>query len=226
MKIVDRLSKLLLSMIVLLWILIICYQWNAMDAEVSKKIADTYGVNVLSISSYSRCSSPEINSDFGITIHLVKPEYPELISVSKPISMVCQYVESLRWYMEMSESDMYELATLVYLESGIESYECQKAVASVIINRMNLREETLQQVIYDEYQFSPAHKISSSSPSQSCINSVYEVLKNGPTIPEYVCYFRSGYYFNWGDRYIDYTKIDHTYFTYDKADKAKWEELQ
>ena len=118
-------------------------------------------------------------------------------------------------YLEMSEDDKYELATLVYLESGIESYECQKAVASVIVNRMTTRDISLQEVIYEPYQFTPAERVPTSSPSQSTLDAVEEVVTEGPTLPEYVTYFRADYYFNWGDRYVEYKCIDHTYFSYD-----------
>lgn len=120
----------------------------------------------------------------------------------------------LESYMKLTEAEIYELATLVWLEAGIESYECQLAVASVVINRMTTSGQTLHEVIYAPHQFTPAYLISSSEPSESTMRATLEVLKNGPTLPEYVTFFRANYFFDWVEPYIN---IDHTYFSYDKS---------
>ena len=73
----------------------------------------------------------------------------------EPVISGMEYVEpEPEPYMEMGENDVYELATLVYLESGTESYECQKSIASVVIHRMQNDDLTLQEVIYAKNQFS------------------------------------------------------------------------
>ena len=118
-------------------------------------------------------------------------------------------------YMEMDENDVYELATLVYLESGTESYECQKAIASVVVHRMQNDDLTLQEVIYAKNQFSPAYLIAESEPSESTLQAVREVLQDGPTIPNYVTFFRADYYHDWSELIIPYCTIDHTYFSAD-----------
>lgn len=118
-------------------------------------------------------------------------------------------------YLEMTEDDVYELATLVYLESGTESYECQKAIASVVIHRMQNDDLTLQEVIYAKNQFSPAYLIAQSEPSESTLQAVREVLQDGPTIPNYVTFFRADYYHDWSELIIPYCTIDHTYFSAD-----------
>lgn len=129
-------------------------------------------------------------------------------------SMTCTESEP-EPYMEMGESDVYELATLVYLESGTESFECQKAIASVVIYRMQNDDLTLQEVIYAKNQFSPAYLIAQSEPSESTLQAVREVLQNGPSIPNYVTFFRADYYHNWSELIVPYCVIDHTYFSAD-----------
>lgn len=134
----------------------------------------------------------------------------------EPVIPVVEYVEpEPEPYMEMGESDVYELATLVYLESGTESFECQKAIASVVIHRMQNDNLTLQEVIYAKNQFSPAYLIAESHPSDSTLAAVKDVLQNGPTIPNYVTFFRADYYHNWSELIIPYCVIDHTYFSAD-----------
>lgn len=114
-------------------------------------------------------------------------------------------------YIELTEDEIYTLATLVYLEGGGESFECQTAIASVVINRMTTRDMTLHDVLYEKNQFTPAHLIEYRTPSDSTLEAVRLVIENGPTIPEYVTFFREGHYFSWA---IDYMNYDHTYFSY------------
>lgn len=119
-------------------------------------------------------------------------------------------------YIDLTDDEIYELATLVYLECGIESYECQQAVASVVINRMTTTGHTLSEVIYEPNQFTPAGMISKSQPSDSTLAAVRSIVKDGPTIPEYVTFFRADHYHDWGTRYVDFIAIDRTYFSYDR----------
>lgn len=115
-------------------------------------------------------------------------------------------------YIVLTEDEMYTMATLVYLEAGNQSYECQLGVASVILNRMTSRNMALNEVIYEQNQFSPAAKISTTTPSQSAVDAVHEVCFYGPTMPECVLYFRAWYYHKFATPYI---VIDDTYFSYD-----------
>ena len=141
--------------------------------------------------------------------HIVEPQPVETSTVSADTNTTKNN------YINLSESDIYELATLVYLESGFEPYECQKAVASVVINRMVNNGQTLQEVIYAENQFSPASKIASSQPSDSTLNAVREVVESGPNIPKYVTFFRAGYYHNWSEQIVPYCVYGNTYFSAD-----------
>ncbi len=113
------------------------------------------------------------------------------------------------------------LAALVTLEAGSESYECQKAVASLVINRMWTSNKTLSEVIYEKNQFSVASKVASTTPFTSCVNAVNDVMYNGTTLPIYVTFFRASYYHTWGDQ-VPYCYIDNTYFSYSQALKNKY----
>ena len=115
------------------------------------------------------------------------------------------------------------LASLVTLEVGAESYECQQAVASVVINRMIIENKSLHEVVYQENLFSVAPYVEHTEPFDQCVDAVLDVIQNGTTIPRYVTYFRADCYHDWGDRYVSWRRIDKTYFTYDKKLKAIWE---
>ncbi len=116
----------------------------------------------------------------------------------------------------LTEDETTMLAALVTLEVGSESYECQKAIASLVINRMLTSDSTVSEVIYAKNQFSVAGRVASTTPSKQCMEAVNEVLNTGTTLPIYVTFFRSRYYHSWGDQ-VPYGIIDHTYFTYSQA---------
>lgn len=122
----------------------------------------------------------------------------------------------------LTEDEIYTLATLVYLEAGIEPLNCQKDVASVVLNRMMIYDESLEDVIYKDGQFSPAYMIEYTKPTETSLAAVNYVIENGTTIPDYVTYFRSGGYHRWGDL-IGYVHYTNTYFSYSESIKDEYE---
>ena len=99
--------------------------------------------------------------------------------------------------VEASVSDLDLFAAIIYCEAGGESYECQLAVASVIMNRVKSGNfpNTLYDVIYQRGQFSPARSgklsraISRGSASSSCYQAAQEAL-NGADNTNGCLYFR------------------------------------
>ena len=112
--------------------------------------------------------------------------------------------------VNVSEQDIRDIAALVYLEAGSQSYSCQKAIASVIFNRMIRYNMTAHQTIYQSGVFSPASRVSSTRPSVSSLMAVREVLEEGTTLPRNVVAFRNGHYHTFGHPYCS---IDGVYFT-------------
>ena len=131
--------------------------------------------------------------------------------------------ESPYYIVTAEERDM--LATLVYLESSICSEDCQRAVASVIFNRLDSgkwkkdvnkdSKITLYDIVYYPNAFSPAYLIEDykDQTTQECYDAVDYVIQNGPTVPTYVRYFRTNYHFKW-DGYKGYCDMDNVYFGY------------
>jgi spore germination cell wall hydrolase CwlJ-like protein len=117
-------------------------------------------------------------------------------------------------------NDRETLARLVFLEANMESLECQKAIASVIINRVNSGYwgNTVNSVIYAKNQFTPASRIPYTTPTATNYEAVDYVLNNGATLPSYVLYFRAGYHFSWSG-YVPYKSIGNTCFGYMVKDK-------
>lgn len=121
---------------------------------------------------------------------------------------------------EITSVEREMLARLVYREGNTESVECQRAIVSVVFNRLasGYWGDTLEEVVYAENQFAPANLLYCTTPTETNYEAIDYVLKNGVTVPEYVMYFRANYHFNWTG-YQGYKKIDHTYFGYMTKDK-------
>ena len=116
-------------------------------------------------------------------------------------------------YTQISDREL--LAKLLYCEGRGESEECQKAIISVVINRLNngYWGNTINNVVYAKGQFTPAINgtLEKATPTKTQYEVVDYVLENGSTLPSWVMYFRASYHFNWKG-YTPYCVIDNTYF--------------
>lgn len=131
-------------------------------------------------------------------------------------------------YIKLTEEERRTFAILLYLEAGAEPAECQYACGSVVINRYTTgNHDSLLDVIYAKSQFSPAKHIHKYSPREDMLEIVDWLCENGPTIPEYVTYFRASHYHTWStveDWKMIEGNTNDVYFSYDPRLKAKWEE--
>ena len=104
------------------------------------------------------------------------------------------------------------LPMCVYLEARGESYLGQKAVVEVILNRVLSNEfpNTIDGVIYQKNQFSPAEYISTTTPSQVQYDIVNEVLSEiYPVLNINVLFFSTKQYND-----LLYEQIGNHYFCY------------
>ena len=117
-----------------------------------------------------------------------------------------------RWRIQLTSEQLDLLERCVMAEGGGESYECQRAIACVIVNRVlsDIFPDTVEEVIKQEGQFSTwPEQIESVIASNEVKQAVREALTPN-AIPEDVLFFRADYYHSWGE---DYCVIDHTYFS-------------
>lgn len=159
---------------------------------------------------------PEDETEIPDSMNLVACEFQPIEQTVEP-----ELDEVSEIHSKVDTDELSMLSALIFLEAGSESFECQKAVGSVVINRMNVDNQSMYDVIYAPNQFSPASQIPDTIPTQSCIDAAEYVLRHGSTIPTYVTYFRANYYFDWA---IPYANIDNTYFSYTRSVKSKVEE--
>ena len=100
-----------------------------------------------------------------VTVEVVKEvEVIKEVTVEVPVEVP---VETAPAYVyEISSDDREMLARLVYLEANIESLECQKAIASVVINRWQCGSwgNSLTDVVYAQDQFTPSGEIWRTTP--------------------------------------------------------------
>lgn len=165
-----------------------------------------------------------ISTDINETVSADETEHPEDLNTESNVSS-SNVIHSLSSdenesnYFYLSDEDIRDFAALVFLEAGAEPEEVKYAVASVILNRMTLWNMSFTEVAYQKNQFSPASLINSTEARDVEISIIKDILKNGPTIDKYVCYFRADYYHTWkgmnnyncfgGNTYFSYSDIDY-----------------
>lgn len=139
----------------------------------------------------------------------------------EPTEITASYEESVPVYAyNITPEEREMLARLIFLEANTESLECQKAVVSIVFNRLQngYWGDTLEKVVYAPHQFTPAPRIPYVTPTSVNYEAVDYVVQNGVTLPEYVLYFHANRHHNWYG-YCGYISIDHTYFGYMLKDK-------
>ena len=109
----------------------------------------------------------------------------------------------------LSESDIYLLAQLIYLEGGATSYKCQLAIGSVALNLMKADGVSLKSEINTPGRFSVASSIPYTTPSDTSLKAARQLATSGTTLPSSVNCFRNNYYFSWCKPYCC---IDNVYF--------------
>lgn len=110
------------------------------------------------------------------------------------------------------EEEALLLARLVYAEAGICSDDCQIAVASVVLNRIESGHfpDTIYDVIYQPGQYETTwNGAIEQEPSEDAIRNAYYVYKNGSQIPCTVLYQSN---FLQGELWAE---IDGEYFCYE-----------
>lgn len=149
---------------------------------------------------------------------IVEKEIP--IEIIKEVEVIVEVEKEPTYVYNITSEEREMLARLVYREGNVESFECQKAIISTVINRWldGRWGKTLKDVVYAKNQFSPADLLYKTTPTETNYKAVDEVLRYGCTVPKYVMFFRQNYHFDW-QGYIPYTKISTTCFGYFEKDK-------
>lgn len=140
-----------------------------------------------------------------LTIYTEDKEYTDVVS------NIEETIKNDNEAISYTEEEIL-LAQIVYAESRGCSDECQIAVASVVMNRVNssLYPNTIYDVIYQDGQYEPAWTGSINvEPDEQAMKNAHYVYTNGSQIP-YNVTFQS--LFEQGSGVWNY--IDNTYFCY------------
>lgn len=91
----------------------------------------------------------------------------QLVLIDSTISVIEPFYTTIANHI--TEKERETLARLVYLEARGQSYLGQKAVVEVVLNRVLSDEfpNTIDDVIYQKNQFSPAKYIETTTPTQT-----------------------------------------------------------
>lgn len=139
----------------------------------------------------------------SITTYLSEPE-PELEFEPAAYQEIANTI---------TEEEIETLARLLFLEAGNQSVDGQRAVIEVVFNRVLSDEfpNTINDVVYAKNQFSPAHLIPSTTPTEEQYEVIQIVLTNSETVLDRgVVFFSRGQYNDYlfdkiGDHYFCYS---------------------
>lgn len=147
--------------------------------------------------------APEVETPVEVVTKTVLFHHTDYVEV---------YVEQTP-YFHVTSVEREMLARLLWTEARGESIECQRAIISVVMNRVksDAFPNTIAEVITQKTQFDFGNKLGNITPNETQYEAVDYVIMQGCTVPEWVQYFRSDYHFNWRG-YSPYAKIDQTCF--------------
>lgn len=146
-----------------------------------------------------------INLRYGMAVAAADPEVQvETVYVDRPVTEYV-YIESEPaqpvYFAEIANTITQEeidlLAKIVYLEAGNQSLLGQRAVVSVILNRVmdDAFPNTIEDVIYQKnpIQFTSVSKLNSATPNETQYEAIRLTLEEtAPIIPSDVLYFSTG----------------------------------
>lgn len=119
-------------------------------------------------------------------------------------------------YNGITQQEYDMLVLTVYLEAGNQTLDCKKAVASVVLNRVNHSDfpSTVYSVLTQENQFTINFN-RTDTPGVECYEAVDSVLEYGSILPPDVLYFFADYCNNsWLWSREQYIKYGNTIFAY------------
>lgn len=152
---------------------------------------------------------------------MIMPRKIETKEVVKEVEkeVVVEVTKEPTYAYNITSAEREMLARLVYLEANTENLECQMAIVSVVINRLidGRWGDTLEEVVYFPYQFTPSNLIYKTTPMELNYTAVDLVIQNGCILPPHCMYFRADHHFDW-EGYKPHTQIGYVCFGYFEGD--------
>ena len=169
-------------------------------------------IMMLGVSTDIRGDRSSNNEEVAVMYNL---DFVKMTDYDISVLVDVEDVEEPEPYYEVTDYERELLERLVYHEGNTESLECQKAIISVVFNRLYDEHHrfgsSIEEVIYAPGQFTVASYLFEDEPNETNKEAVDWVIWNGPSIDEKIQFFRSKYYFSWVEPAMN---IDNTYFSY------------
>lgn len=130
---------------------------------------------------------------------------PRATETTSAIEIPTEEVESLT-DENMNDFSDYEIALLervVMSEASIEPYDCKVAVAETILNRMDMYNCSVEDVVYAPNQYSMADNGQPTDEVKQAVAQALEYRVN----PVNMIYFRQDYYHSFGTPYTAYGEM-------------------
>lgn len=174
----------------------------------------TTTTSITTTSTETSLTSPTTTCTKTVPVEVEEPK-------NDPVEPENDYAESEEVEEEVSYSGItqheYDMLVLtVYLEAGNQTLDCKKAVASVVLNRVNHSDfpSTVYSVLTQENQFTINFN-RTDTPGAECYEAVDSVLEYGSILPPDVLYFFADYCNNsWLWSREQYIKYGNTIFAY------------
>lgn len=158
------------------------------------------------------CITPLLYEKAPTTIIVPKKYFEDWVKPTKE-GYIPVYTSNKLDYISYDEFDW--MVKLIYREAGNQSWECQVAIAEVLLNRLEhdaFEVASMTEVIFSPGQFSPvsSESIYTAEETTAIQEAVAYVLEVERTLPNNVVYFDS----LGGVNGIYYTAIDDMTFSY------------
>lgn len=116
------------------------------------------------------------------------PEEPAIEATPEAIASECP---GRYGAIHLTDAETDTLARVIWLEARGEPFEGQQAVADVVFNRMlsPAFPDTLDEVIYQEGQFSTAERVQSAEPTEAQYIAISTALSGPSILPLEVVFF-------------------------------------
>lgn len=146
------------------------------------------------------------------------PDTPEV-----PIPAELLVEEEPKPVYDYTEEDLDLLARLIFSEGGIESYETQLMIGSVVMNRVDSPKfpNTIREVVYQKNQFSVTTTYKNGIPmidqpaDEEAKKAALEILTYGSVLPPDVqVFYHKSITTGWVATREPYCTFDHTTFAY------------
>ena len=118
----------------------------------------------------------------------IPPEEPATEATPEAIASECPERYGA---IHLTDTEADTLARVIWLEARGEPFDGQQAVAEVVFNRMLSPEfpDTLDEVIYQEGQFSTAERVQSAEPTETQYIAISTALSGPNILPAEVVFF-------------------------------------